>query len=91
MTRREKLMELIPRTILPEMFRRVGLSADATYIQKYTKKKDWYTKKKWTEAEEKDFMDWLTKTIKSHLGVSEKVAKFEAEWFLLYCGWSSKK
>jgi len=41
---------------------------------------------KTTEEEQKIFMDYCAKKIKSELGLSDKLSEMEASWFILQWG-----
>lgn len=47
---------------------------------------NWYMNYKTTEEEQKMFMDYCAKKIKSELGLSDKLAEMEASWFVLQWG-----
>ncbi len=47
---------------------------------------NWYMNYKTTEEEQKIFMDYCAKKIKSELGLSDKLSEMEAIWFILQWG-----
>lgn len=47
---------------------------------------NWYMNYKTTEEDQKIFMDYCAKKIKSELGLSDKLAEMEASWFILQWG-----
>lgn len=72
--------------IIDELFRRVG--TDRSELD--TKKPDWFQQRSWTEAEELEFTDWLTKFFQKKLKLSKKYALSQARTFCLWYGWSIK-
>lgn len=85
------------KIILSEMCRRVG--ADFNKIN--FKRKDWFNKYSWTEAEENDFANWMISYLKKNKKAREELAGFSGWylptikrtvlWFLLDYGWTNKK
>ena len=71
---------------LKEMFKRVG----EKYPNKLTKKKEWYTLRTWTEAEEDDFRKWMKDYLKKKCRWNNKTIQKEIAMFLLMWGGKTK-
>lgn len=79
--------EQLVEDALAEMFDRVG----ETYPnKKLTDQPGWYTMRSWTDEEEQDFREWLTKKIKKAWPyLTEKKVAMEVAMFLLQWGWKT--
>jgi hypothetical protein len=64
--------------------------------------RDWYLQHEWTEENQNDFVDWLTNQLQNNSKIrkdlttmnhkpNEEYARTSAGWFILYCGWKTKK
>ena len=73
---------------LKEMFKRVG---EKYPNKKLTDQKDWYTKRTWTDKEEKDFSKWMKGYLKKKLKWSSRLIDNEVGMFLLMWGWKCEK
>ena len=73
---------------LVEMFKRVGRK----YPDKaFTKNDNWYMMEEWTNAESKDFRQWLIAKLRKDLRLTKKRAETEAAFFDLQWGWKETK
>lgn len=70
---------------LKEMFKRVGM---AYPDEEFTKQKDWFSKKTWTQRQEDSFRLWMDKYLTKHCRHWTKQRRQkELEYFLLAFGW----
>jgi mannosyltransferase OCH1-like enzyme len=69
---------------LKEMFRRVGRP---TVDENFIRREHWYRESSWTEAEEKDFKDWMVRLIRRRHKWTKRLAVKEVSWFLLSYSW----
>jgi hypothetical protein len=67
------------------------------FSEKFTKQKEWFLKHKWTEAEEKEFIEWLSEFLKKnwrgitdHKMPNKRFRNKAAEEFVFVYGWSIK-
>jgi len=51
----------------------------------------WYTKYVVTHEQEQTFMQWGVKHLKEQLGLSQKFAEMEMDWFIMQWGLKSNK
>lgn len=72
---------------ITEMFKRVG---EKYPNEELTKQDKWFQKRSWTEAEEDDFRDWMTKLLKKRHKWTNKKIQLEVGMFLLDYGWKYK-
>lgn len=83
--RKSKLVD----SILKEMFKRVGLKYPNP---RFTKDKDWYTKRTWTEKEQESFKEFVKKKVrKAFPYFNENKVDFEAGMFILCYGWKTEE
>ena len=76
-------------SILKEMFKRVGLKYPNP---SFTKDKEWYTKKTWSEKEEESFRKWMKKRVKkTYPYLTDKRLDFEVAMFDLMYGWKTER
>lgn len=73
---------------LDKMFQCVGFKQ---YDEQFTKQDKWYLLRKWTKEEENAYRAWFIKQFMKAYKVPQKVAAFEAAWFLLDIGWTTKQ
>jgi len=72
---------------LKEMFKRVGMKYPN---KKFTDQPNWFTKKTWTETEEKDFKKWMEKLLKKrYKHWTKRTLDKEIGMFLLMWGWKT--
>ena len=84
---RQSKDEKVMTDCLKEMFKRVGLKYPCP---EFTKDKDWYMKKSWTEEEEADFKKWMTKKLKkTYPYMTAKKLEWEVGLFCLSYGWTN--
>jgi len=75
-----------------ELFHRVGLELDYDQCIKWAKRKgkNWYWKRTWGEAEEKDFIEWMVRLMKKqHRGFTDQYYRLAVTYFMLSYGWKT--
>ena len=75
------------KKVLNKMFKTVGFDK---FELEFTKQKDWFQKKTWTEAQQNEFRDWFVAQARKDLKMSKRYAESEFSWFNLMYGWSVK-
>lgn len=73
---------------MDRMFKVVGFKS---FDKEFVKQDLWYTKKSWTEQEERNFKKWMVNECRSRMKWSKKTAELEVAYFLLMWGWSTSK
>lgn len=73
---------------MDQMFKEVGFKG---FDREFVKQDEWYTKRTWTENQERAFKDWLVNECRTKMKWSKKIAETEAAYFLLMWGWSTAK
>lgn len=71
--------------ILAEMFSRVGIEYEPTYVEK----SGWYLTASWSAAEQESFRQWLIKYLLKRFKPMESYAIKQADWFILNYGWTT--
>lgn len=72
---------------LDKMFAAVGFEK---FDREFTNQSEWYTKREWTEEEEREYREWFVNECRSKLRMNKKAANTEAGYFLLQFGWKTK-
>lgn len=72
---------------LDKMFMTVGFEK---FDREFTNQEDWFTKREWTEEEEREYKQWFVNECKTKLRMNKKAAELEAGYFLLQFGWKTK-
>lgn len=85
---RDKKLEEFLQHAMDRMFRMVGFDG---FDEEFTKAENWYTKRSWSEEEEREFRNWFIDGCRKELKLTKKSAEFEASYFLLMWGWSTSK
>ncbi len=81
-----KKLDKIMQPIMVEMCRRVGVD----HLKIDYGSPGWFTAYQWTEAEEKDFLKWLTAFVKKAHKVPAHRAEREANKLNMCIGWKTK-
>lgn len=82
MSKQEKTIEIA----LKEMFFRVG---EEYPNEELTSNPQWYSARTWDIDEEKKFKKWLIDFFAKNLKIPKKMAKLQAEMFILQWGWKT--
>ena len=72
--------------ILTEMFKRVGLEYDPTFVTK----PEWYLEHEWTQEEQDSFKRWITCWLMRKFRYSRRRSTMEATYIVTHVGWKIK-